>query len=160
MFINKETGYDPFGGLNKFLAGVALVGIAYGCFVIEDILCYGFACFSMYPDDKEMGVVLLIGTIALVILLIQNVRKCSNPAIGILATLLSVALVLVIIILGFIMSWLGIDTKKNKGGQKTYSQEEEQYAKANGYFDAQSANEKGFDTSEANNPGFDYTSKK
>lgn len=160
MFINKETGYDPFGGLNKFLAGVALVGIAYGCFIIPYLLTEGFACFSNYRNAKEMGITLLIGTIAAIILLVRNIRKCSNPAIGILATLLSVVLVIVIVILGLIMSWLGIDTKKNKGSQKTYTQEEDQYAKANGYFDAQSANEKGFDTSEANNPGFDYTRKK
>ena len=58
------------------------------------------------------------------------------------------------------MGMLGINPSSKSTVSKTYSNEENQYAQANGYFDAASANEKGFDTSAANDPGFDCTKKK
>lgn len=156
MFKNKETGYTPFNGINKILSVVAFIGL----FFVYDVISYGgVGAVLQYGNGKQTVFAAALGLIATVILLIRNITKCSNPVIGIIASLLGVVLSVLVIALGFILGWLGVDTSKVTNNPK-YTNEEDLYAKANGYYDAAAANEQGFDTSEAKNPGFDYTQKR
>ena len=106
---------------------------------------------------------LVASIICPIVLIIRNLKIKSIPHF-IIYTILQFVLAIIVaiiyilfVIIGLLLG--GFSNTSNSTSSTTHTYEEDQYAKANGYFDAQSANDKGFDTSQANNPGFDYNQK-
>lgn len=170
MFRNKENGYTAFNKLNIIISVVVFaLGYLGGAGVFNSISEYGFvqgiaeAFGSGYY--KNTGICLIVAIVGLVILLIRNMKMGSFVK-SILFTVISVIvsgiIALILFILYIIIGILGGKGSDfmNKYTNNTYTDEEHKYAKANGYYDAESANNMGFDTSDAKRPGFDYTQKK
>lgn len=169
-------GYSPMSLLNIVLAAITLVG---GSLFVVYVGSYGFAgaFHAANGGDRFVFIISLIATpVSFVLLIIRNLKIKSVPKI-ILYTILQFALAFVIVFYFFIRMIIkgtsiffgsGNSSSSNSSdstplfpsGGKKYTDEEEQYAKANGYFDAHAANNLGFDTSPANTPGFDYTQKR
>lgn len=102
--------------------------------------------------------------IEFILLSVINIRTINNKVLAVIYAftqcVLSIFIIPAIIITIALFFVAGGNSKVIPTTSHQYTDEENQYAKANGFYDAQSANEKGFDTSEANNPGFDYTQKR
>lgn len=169
-------GYSPMSLLNIVLAAIALGG---GTFFVVSVGSYGFA--GAYQASAGGFIISLLATlISFVLLIIRNLKIKSVPKI-VLYTILQFALAFValfyILIRGSVYmsryvfgggsnssnsssDSISLFPSGGKSSSNTYTDYEEQYAKANGYVDAQHANNLGFDTSPANTPGFDYTQKR
>lgn len=156
----EVNGYSPLSMFNIVLALITLIGGGILYLLFDN---FGFnGAFELRGSDRTFLMVSLIATpISFIFLIIRNLKMKSIPKI-ILYTVLQFALAIIIAIIYLIIFFIGslLGGSSTPAPTKTYTDEENQYAKANGFYDAQSANEKGFDTSEANNPGFDYTQKK
>ena len=156
----EVNNYNPFSIFNTVLALITLMGGGILYLLFDN---FGFSgAFELRGSDRTFLMVSLIATpISFIFLMIRNLKIKNVPKIilyTILQLVFAIIMAIIFLIVFFIGSLLGGSTTSTT--LKTYSNEEDQYAKANGYFDAASANEKGFDTSVANNPGFDYTEKK
>ena len=153
----EVNGYSPLSMFNIVLAVIIMIG----GYVIYS-LTHGSG-FGKAQDDKIALIISLIATsISSVLLFIRNLKIKSVPKF-ILYTILQFVLAIIVAIIYIIVFIFGLlvgGNSSSTSSRKVYSNEEDRYAKANGYFDAQSANEKGFDTSQANNAGFDYTQKR
>ena len=167
------AGYSPMSLLNIVLAAVTLAG---GCIVTVFIGTYGFGGAFHSSEGIEFIISLLAAIISLALLIIRNVKIKSVPKI-ILYTILQFVIAFVMLFY-LLIRFVSIGTsvffgrasgtpsgssssiKLFPSGGIKYTDYEEQYARANGYTDAQNANMLGFDTSPANTPGFDYTHKK
>lgn len=166
-------GYSPMSLLNIVLAAVTLVG---GAIVVVFVGTYGFAGAFNSSEKMEFIISLLAAIISFALLIIRNLKIKSVPKI-ILYTILQFVIASIIVFY-FLIRLISIGTsvffgrasgtsssssgsiklfpsggKSSSGG---YSDYEEAYAKANGYDNAQQANESGFNTSPANRSGFDY----
>ncbi len=114
-----------------------------------------------FLNDEMIPLVIIDFIVLLVINILTAENKIKSVIYSVCQTAVSIALIgFIILILITVFFGGGSNLKNLVGGTKTYTDEENQYAQANGFYDAASANEKGFDTSEANTPGFDYTQKK
>lgn len=122
---------------------------------IEDILTVRF----MSPDMIKFAFIELVVLLVINILTVENKVKAVVFSITQTATSIVLVVIIVLVLLAFFFGG-GSRVKEVAGKFMSHTDEEERYAKANGYFDANDANQKGFDTSPANNPGFDYTQKK
>ena len=170
-------GYSPMSLLNIVLAAVTLVGVP---IVVVFIGKYGFVGAFNSSEKMEFIISLLAAIISFVLLIFRNLKIKSVPKI-ILYTILQFVIASIIVFY-FLIRLIAIGTSVFFGrasgtsssssssiklfpsggisSSNEYTDYEEQYAKANGYTDAQHANMLGFDTSPANTPGFDYTHKK
>lgn len=162
----EVNGYSPLSIFNIMLALATIVGII---FTKDNLARYGgFSELLNFDNPQNDGISIAINALLLgasvlcpVILLIRNLKIKSIPKYilyTVLQFVLGVIVGVIYLLILIIGSFFGGSNSSSK--TKTYTNEEDQYAKANGYFDAQSANEKGFDTSQANNAGFDYTQKR
>lgn len=166
-------GYSPMSLLSIVLAAVTLVG---GYIVVVFSGAYGFG-EAFHSSEKIWFILsLLAAIISFALLIFRNLKIKSVPKI-ILYTILQYVIAVVMVfylLIRFISLGTSVFFGRASGvpssssgsiklfpsGGKKYTDYEEQYAKANGYTDAQNANMLGFDTSPANTPGFDYSHKK
>ena len=138
-------------------------------------IVFGIILAALFFEDGDIDTlisgefmnsqIIAVLIIELIVLLVLNILTGENKVKAVFYSIgqtgASFALIgYIMLIIITIVFGGGSNLKNITSKMKTYSNEEDQYAKANGYFDAASANEKGFDTSAANNPGFDYTEKK
>lgn len=151
MFKNKETGYSAFNIPNIILSTIS------GLLLLS---LYGNIVGGNRMDSAYLLVVIVVSVVSIIIMFVRNL-KLGNIVKTILATIICGILGAIVGIIFLIAFFTGNSSKISGNlGSKTYSDKENQYAKANGYYDAETANRMGFDTSDANKPGFDYTQKK
>lgn len=162
-FINLKINVQRIKG-GKLVSVISwLIILGFGCLHFMDIAeSDDFLGVMLVAEPYTPNIVLLIieGIILLVInfLTIKNKFKAIILTLSQLGASVVVVAAVILIICGLFMG--GSSNSTQTVSNKKYTDEENQYAKANGYYDAESANNMGFDTSDANSPGFDYTQKK
>lgn len=157
----EVNGYSPLAMFNIVLALITLIGAGILYLLFDN---FGFSgAFDLRGTDKTFLMVALVATpVCFIWLIIRNLKMKSVPKI-ILYTVLQFVLAIIIAaiyLIVFFFAGLFGGSSSTTQTTKTYTDQENQYAKANGYYDAQTANQQGFSTAEANNPGFDYTQKR
>ena len=165
FFIKAERTVKP--KLFKFLSWIIIIGFGvYYTLVTLD----GGDPFEAYAEflAYELDTIIVMSISEFIILLILNMISIKNKVKAVILTISQVALTLlsffiallaVLIIILVFVSGKG-DTVKKVVNRKSYTEQEDIYAKANGFYDAETANASGFSTKEANQPGFDFTKKR
>lgn len=153
--------------LFKFLSWIVIIGFT--CFYIVIFTEIGtsdiIGTYTYFLTDGQF-IPLFIGEF--IILLVFNLISVKNKVKAVILSISQLALTMLsylvfmiavgILIIVF-MTGKG-DKVKNVVNRKSYTEEEDIYAKANGFYDAETANASGFSTKEANQPGFDFTKKR
>ncbi len=166
----EVNGYKPLAMFNIVLAAITIVSVV--VLISMTDFYHGFTeVLDMIVDSDETAdricatLALVGGPVSLVVLFIRNLQMKSVPKFiwyMILQYLLGavlVAVAIVVIIFLILASFSGgntvnEETEDTNSGKKKYTDEEERYARAQGYYDAATANQQGLDTSYANMPGF------
>lgn len=169
FFIKAERTKLP--KLFKILSWIVMIG--FGCMytigysnTLDDYNI--FSTFTYFLFDSQNDILIPCIVAELVILLIFNMISVKNKVKAVILTISQIALsmlimtaVLFVVALFLLLTATGHgDTAKKIISRKSHTEQEDIYAKANGFYDAETANASGFKTAEANQPGFDFTKKK
>ena len=154
------------GGFSKFLSWVIIIlfSIAHTSFLpaIFEILD-GFDVNHDFLTNENIFV-FVIGCIAIesILLFLLNKSTLKNKSKAFIVTFRQVCLSMVLIpaVILMLIGFFTGNSSNKKIVQRAFTSREDEYAKNNGYYDAENANSMGFDTSQANNPGFDISKKK
>ena len=157
--------------LFKILSWIVIIG--FGCMytigysnTVDDYNI--FSTFTYFLFDSQNDILIPCIAAELVILLIFNMISVENKVKAVILTISQLALSMLImtaVLFGVALFLLATatghgDTAKKVIKRKSYTEQEDIYAKANGFYDAETANAHGFKTEEANQSGFDFTKKK
>ena len=166
FFIKAERTKLP--KLFKILSWIVMIG--FGWFYMLGVLETAeesdlIRAFTYFLFENELYVYAIV---EFVILLLINLISVKNKAKAVILSIsqLAMSMIIVTAVLCVIAIFLLAtatghgDTAKKVINRKTYTEKEDIFAKANGFYDAETANASGFKTAEANQPGFDFTKKK